>query len=61
MNAKSVNIEKRDMFITYAETLDWILYVIQSIKEKGLHFNLIDKQLNIMVNQVKDEKKDRNR
>ncbi|HZE78997.1 MAG TPA: hypothetical protein VE089_10660 [Nitrososphaeraceae archaeon] len=56
MNAKSVNIEKRDMFITYAETLDWILYVIQSIKEKGLHFNLIDKQLNIMVNQVKDEK-----
>ena len=28
MNAKSVNIQKRDMFITYIETVSWVLYVI---------------------------------
>jgi hypothetical protein len=35
-----INIEKRDMFITYTETLNWVLYVIHSIKEKGLHWKL---------------------
>ena len=41
MNAKSVNMQKRDMFITSIETLSWILYVIHSIGEKGLHWKLI--------------------
>ena len=40
MTTKSINIEKRDMFITYTETLKWVLYVIHSIKEKGLHWKL---------------------
>ena len=34
MTTKSINIEKRDMFITYIETLSWVLYVIHSIEEK---------------------------
>ena len=34
MTTKSVNIEKKDMFIIYTETLAWILYVIHSIEEK---------------------------
>jgi peptide deformylase len=40
MTTKSVNIEKKDMFIIYTETLAWILYVIHSIEEKGLHWKL---------------------
>jgi hypothetical protein len=40
LTTKSINIEKRDMFITYTETLKWVLYVIHSIKEKGLHWKL---------------------
>jgi hypothetical protein len=38
MTTKSINIEKRDMFVIYSETLNWVLYVIQSIREKGLHW-----------------------
>src|SRR5918911_446119 len=38
MTTNTINIDKRDMFITYTETLKWVLYVIQSIKEKGLHW-----------------------
>jgi hypothetical protein len=37
---KSISIEKRDMFITFTETLNWVLYVIQSLEEKGLHWKL---------------------
>jgi hypothetical protein len=37
---KSINIDKRDMFITFTETLNWVLYVIHSIEEKGLHWKL---------------------
>ena len=40
MTTKPITIEKRDMFITYAETLNWVLYVIQSIEEKGLRWKL---------------------
>ena len=40
MITKSINKEKRDMFITYTETLNWVLYVIHSIEEKGLHWTL---------------------
>jgi hypothetical protein len=40
MTTKSINKEKRDMFITYTETLSWVLYVIHGIKEKGLHWKL---------------------
>ena len=40
MTTKSINIDKRDMFITYTETLNWVLYVIRSIEEKGLHWKL---------------------
>jgi hypothetical protein len=40
MTTKSINIEKRDMFITFTETLKWVLYVIHSIEEKGLHWKL---------------------
>jgi hypothetical protein len=40
MTTKPINVEKRDMFITYTETLNWVLYVIHSIKEKGLHWKL---------------------
>jgi hypothetical protein len=40
MTTKSINKEKRDMFITYTETLNWVLYVIHSIEEKGLHWTL---------------------
>jgi hypothetical protein len=36
MTTKSINIEITDMFITYTETLNWVLYVIHSIEEKGL-------------------------
>jgi hypothetical protein len=38
MTTNTINIDKRDMFIIYTETLSWVLYVIQSIKEKGLHW-----------------------
>jgi hypothetical protein len=38
MTTKSINIEITDMFITYTETLNWVLYVIHSIEEKGLHW-----------------------
>jgi hypothetical protein len=40
MTTKSINIKKRDMFITYTEILSWVLYVIHSIEEKGLHSKL---------------------
>ena len=40
ITTKSINIDKRDMFITYTETLNWVLYVIRSIEEKGLHWKL---------------------
>jgi hypothetical protein len=40
MTTNSINIKKRDMFITYTETLSWVLYVIHSIAEKGLHWKL---------------------
>ena len=40
MATKPITIEKREMFITYAETLNWVLYVIHSIEEKGLHWKL---------------------
>jgi hypothetical protein len=36
MTTKPINMEKRDMFIIYTETLNWVLYVIHSIEEKGL-------------------------
>ena len=38
MTTNTINIDKRDMFIIYTETLSWVLYVIHSIKEKGLHW-----------------------
>jgi len=41
MNAKSVNIEKGDMFITYIETLIWVLYVIHGKKRITLEINYI--------------------
>lgn len=41
MNAKSVNIEKSDMFITYIETLIWVLYVIHGKKRITLEINYI--------------------
>jgi hypothetical protein len=34
MTTRPINIEKRDMFIIYTETLNWVLYVIQSIEEE---------------------------
>ena len=40
MTTKSINIKKRDMFITYTETLNWVLYVVHSKEEKGLHWKL---------------------
>ena len=40
MTTKPINKEKRDMFIIYTETLSWVLCVIHSIKEKGLHWKL---------------------
>jgi hypothetical protein len=40
MTTKSINIKKRDMFIIYTETLNWVLYVVHSIEEKGLHWKL---------------------
>jgi hypothetical protein len=40
MTTKSISIDKRDMFIIYTETLNWVLYVIQSIEGKGLHWKL---------------------
>ena len=40
MTTESINIEKRDMFIIYTEILNWVLYVINSIEEKGLHWKL---------------------
>jgi len=38
LRTKSLSIQKRDKFIMYFEILQWIRYVIQSIKEKGLHW-----------------------
>jgi hypothetical protein len=38
LRTKSLSIQKRDKFIMYFEILTWVLYVIQSIKEKGLHW-----------------------
>jgi hypothetical protein len=38
LRTKSLSIQKRDKFIMYFEILQWILYVIQSIKEKGVHW-----------------------
>jgi hypothetical protein len=38
LRTKLIGIQKRDKFIMYFEILQWILYVIQSIKEKGLHW-----------------------
>jgi hypothetical protein len=38
LRTKSLSIHKRDKFIMYFEILQWIRYVIQSIKEKGLHW-----------------------
>jgi hypothetical protein len=38
LRTKSLSIQKRDKFIMYSEILQWILYVIHSIKEKGLHW-----------------------
>jgi hypothetical protein len=38
LRTKSLSIQKRDKFIAYNETLNWVLYVIQSIEEKGLHW-----------------------
>ena len=38
LRTKSLSILKRDKFIVYWETLQWVLYVIQSIKERGLHW-----------------------
>lgn len=35
LRTKSLSMQKRDKFIMYFEILQWILYVIQSIKEKG--------------------------
>jgi hypothetical protein len=40
LRTKSISIQKRDKFIMYFEILQWIRYVIQSIKEKGLHWKL---------------------
>ena len=40
MTTKPINIEKRDVFITYTEILQWVLYVIHSIQEKRLHWKL---------------------
>lgn len=37
---KSISIDKRDMFIAFTETLNWVLYVIHSIEEKGLQWKL---------------------
>jgi hypothetical protein len=38
LRTKSLSIQKRDKFIMYFEILQWIRYVIQSIKERGLHW-----------------------
>jgi hypothetical protein len=38
LRTKSLSMQKRDKFIMYFEILQWIRYVIQSIKEKGLHW-----------------------
>jgi hypothetical protein len=38
LRTKSLSMLKRDKFIMYWETLQWVLYVIQSIREKGLHW-----------------------
>jgi|SRR5919198_2626271 hypothetical protein len=38
MTTKSLSIQKRDMFVIYTEILEWVLYVIRSIQEKGLHW-----------------------
>ena len=40
LRAKSLSILKREKFIIYSETLQWVLYVIRSIEEKGLHWKL---------------------
>ena len=38
LRTKSLSIQKRDKFIMYFEILQWIRYVIQSMKEEGLHW-----------------------
>ena len=38
LTTKSLSMRKRDMFIIYTDILQWVLYIIQSIKEKGLHW-----------------------
>ena len=40
LRTKSISIQKRDKFIMYFEILQWIRYVIQSIKEKDYTGNL---------------------
>jgi hypothetical protein len=40
LRTKSLSIQKRDKFIMYFEILQWIRYVIQSIKEKGVHWQV---------------------
>ena len=38
LTTKPLSIRKRDMFIIYTDILQWVLYVIHSIKEKGVHW-----------------------
>jgi hypothetical protein len=38
LTTKSLSMRNRDMFIIYTDILQWVLYIIQSIKEKGLHW-----------------------
>jgi hypothetical protein len=38
LRTKSLSLQKRDKFIMYFEILSWVLYVIHSIEEKGLHW-----------------------
>ena len=40
LRTKSLSMQKRDKFIMYSEILNWVLYVIHSIEEKGLHWKL---------------------
>jgi hypothetical protein len=34
LGTKSLSMPKRDKFIIYSETLNWVLYVIQSVEEE---------------------------
>jgi hypothetical protein len=34
LRTKSLSMQKRDKFIIYSETLNWVLYVIQSVEEE---------------------------